>query len=104
MSWNLGAKQTYAINEAGCVHSVQGLEFDYVGVIIGKDMFLENEKVQTYFHNRASTDPSFKGIKKWKKKIKYLPIQLPKNLLKMHIEFYSLKESRDVIYFAKMKI
>ena len=71
ISWNLGAKQTYAIddsiNEAGCIHSVQGLEFDYVGVIIGPDLMYDGNKIITNFHNHASTDPSFKGIKKLEK-------------------------------------
>ena len=71
ISWNLGAKQTYAIddsiNEAGCIHSVQGLEFDYVGVIIGSDLMYNGNKIITNFHNHASTDPSFKGIKKLEK-------------------------------------
>lgn len=71
MSWNLGAKQTYAIddsiNEVGCIHSVQGLEFDYVGVIIGPDLMYDSNKIITNFHNHASTDPSFKGIKKLEK-------------------------------------
>jgi len=68
ISWNLGSKQTFAIdnsiNEAGCVHSVQGLEFDYVGVIIGKDLYYEDGIIRTNFQNHASSDPSFKGIKK----------------------------------------
>ena len=68
ISWNLGSKQTFAIdnsiNEAGCIHSVQGLEFDYVGVIIGKDLYYEDGRIRTNFHNHASSDPSFKGIKK----------------------------------------
>ena len=43
MSWNLGNSQTWAIdktsvNEIGCIHTSQGLEFDYVGVIIGEDL------------------------------------------------------------------
>lgn len=71
ISWNLGSKQTFAvddsINEAGCIHSVQGLEFDYVGVIIGQDLLYKNNKLITDFHNHASTDPSFKGIKKLEK-------------------------------------
>lgn len=71
ISWNLGAKQTFAvddsINEAGCIHSVQGLEFDYVGIIIGNDLLYKNNKLITDFHNHASTDPSFKGIKKLEK-------------------------------------
>ena len=68
ISWNLGSKQTFAIdnsiNEAGCIHSVQGLEFDYVGVIIGKDLYYEDGRIRTNFYNHASSDPSFKGIKK----------------------------------------
>lgn len=40
ISWNLDGGDAFAINpdsvhEAGCIHTSQGLEFDYVGVIIG---------------------------------------------------------------------
>lgn len=69
MSWNLGNSQTYAIddssvNEIGCIHTSQGLEFDYVGVIIGKDLRYENNKIVTDFTKRANTDKSLFGIKK----------------------------------------
>ena len=69
MSWNLSNSQTWAIdstsvNEAGCIHTCQGLEFDYVGVIIGDDMRYENEKIVTDYTKRASTDTSLNGIKK----------------------------------------
>lgn len=69
MSWNLDNTQTFAIdptsvNEIGCIHTSQGLEFDYVGVIIGDDMRYENNHVVTDFHKRARTDQSLKGIKK----------------------------------------
>ena len=69
MSWNLGNSTTYAIddtsvNEIGCIHTSQGLEFDYVGVIIGEDMRYENGKIVTDFTKRARTDQSMKGIKK----------------------------------------
>ena len=68
MSWNLGQGQTFAIddsiNEAGCIHSVQGLEFDYVGVIIGRDLKYRDGKVIGDFSNHGSSDLSFKGIKK----------------------------------------
>lgn len=68
MSWNLGNSQTWAIdpnsvNEVGCIHTCQGLEFDYVGVIIGKDLRYEDGQVITDFTKRASTDNSLKGIK-----------------------------------------
>ena len=68
ISWNRGDTQTYAIDEesiheAGCIHTTQGLEFDYVGVIIGEDMRFENGHVLTDFTKRARTDQSLKGLK-----------------------------------------
>lgn len=41
--WNLASDKIWAINpnsfeEIGCIHTAQGLEFDYVGVFIGKDL------------------------------------------------------------------
>ncbi len=47
----------------GCIHTSQGLEFDYVGVIIGDDMRFENGRVITDYTKRAKTDASLKGIK-----------------------------------------
>lgn len=72
ISWNLDGGDAFAIdqksvNEAGCIHTSQGLEFDYVGVIIGDDMRYQNGKVVTDFTKRASTDNSLKGIKKMAK-------------------------------------
>lgn len=69
MSWNLGNGEPFAvsetsINEIGCIHTSQGLEFDYVGVIIGDDIRFENGHVVTDFTRRAKTDQSLKGIKK----------------------------------------
>ena len=69
MSWNLDNTSTYAIdensvNEIGCIHTSQGLEFDYTGVIIGDDMRYENGHIVTDFTKRAKTDQSLKGIKK----------------------------------------
>ena len=69
MSWNLGSGEPFAvsdtsINEVGCIHTSQGLEFDYVGVIIGDDIRYENGKVITDFTRRAKTDQSLKGIRK----------------------------------------
>ncbi|GAA0451264.1 DUF2075 domain-containing protein [Alkalibacillus silvisoli] len=69
ISWNLGNTQTWAIddtsvNEAGCIHTCQGLEFDYVGVIIGEDLVFRDGEVQTDYTKRAKTDQSLRGIKK----------------------------------------
>ena len=67
MSWNLGNSSTWAIdkksiNEVGCIHTCQGLEFDYVGVIIGDDLRYENNHIVTDYTKRAKTDQSLKGI------------------------------------------
>lgn len=69
MSWNLGNSSTYAIDEdsvdeVGCIHTAQGLEFDYVGVIIGKDLKYVDGQVVTDYTERAKTDRSLFGIKK----------------------------------------
>ncbi len=41
--WNLENDKIWAINpdsfeEVGCIHTAQGLEFDYIGVLIGNDL------------------------------------------------------------------
>lgn len=72
MSWNLGntiyALSDTSVNEVGCIHTTQGLEFDYVGVILGDDIRYENGQVVTDFTKRASTDNSIKGLKTMYKK------------------------------------
>ncbi len=69
ISWNLDGGEAFAIgensiNEAGCIHTVQGLEFDYIGVIIGDDIRYENGHILTDYTKRAKTDTSLNGIKK----------------------------------------
>ena len=72
MSWNMSdgiwAIDEGSLEEAGCIHTSQGLEFDYVGVIIGEDMRVVGDKVITDYTKRASTDQSMKGIKTYAKK------------------------------------
>lgn len=66
-SWNLNNSSTWAIDpgsvkQVGCIHTCQGLEFDYVGVIIGDDLRYENGKVITDFTKRAHSDKSLNGL------------------------------------------
>ena len=66
-SWNLKhgepfATRENAINEVGCIYNVQGLEFDYIGVIIGPDLTYENGLVKTDYKKRASTEKSLYGL------------------------------------------
>lgn len=71
ISWNLGndiwAIAEESVDEAGCIHTCQGLEFDYVGVIIGDDLRFEDGQIITDYTKRAKTDQSIRGIKKWMK-------------------------------------
>nr|WP_321307248.1 DNA/RNA helicase domain-containing protein [uncultured Sphaerochaeta sp.] len=68
MYWNLSSDGTYAIskgsiNQVGCIHTTQGLEFSYVGVIIGDDLRFEKGNVISDYSKRARTDQSLKGLK-----------------------------------------
>ena len=71
MSWNLDGGDIFALGEktvkqAGCIHTTQGLEFDYVGVIIGNDMRYDGEHIVTDHKKRAGTDQSLKGLGTYK--------------------------------------
>lgn len=67
--WNLNSQgQAWiihpgSVSEVGCIHTCQGLELDYVGVIIGPDLVVRNGVVITDHTKRASTDQSLKGLK-----------------------------------------
>lgn len=68
ISWNLGNASTYAIddssiNECGCIHTMQGLEFDYGGVIIGPDMRYRDDRTMTDFAEHPSSDKAMRGLK-----------------------------------------
>lgn len=63
--WNLS--EVWAINpksfeEVGCIHTAQGLEFDYVGVLIGKDLKYNNGRVITD-KTAISKDDNSSGIR-----------------------------------------
>lgn len=54
-----------SIDEVGCIHTCQGLELDYIGVIIGPDLYWdEHGRVHTDPSARAKTDNSLHGFKK----------------------------------------
>lgn len=87
MKWNFGNSKTWAIdedsvNESGCIHTSQGLEFDYVGVIIGDDLRFENGRVITDFTKRASTDKSLSGIKGMAKKNPQLAMEISDEIIR----------------------
>lgn len=67
MKWNLTSDGNLwimapeSVNEIGCIHTCQGLEVDYVGVIVGEDLVMRDGKVITNPSKRARTDASLKG-------------------------------------------
>ncbi len=68
--WNLGSDgnlwiiQPDSVHEVGCIHTCQGLELDYVGVIIGPDLIVRDGVVVTDAAKRSSQDRSIRGHKK----------------------------------------
>jgi DUF2075 family protein len=69
--WNLTEdgplwiKAEHSVEQVGCIHTCQGLEVDYIGVIVGPDLVVRNGVVQTDGHARASQDQSVKGFRGW---------------------------------------
>jgi len=88
MQWNLtkdGSTWIIAensINEIGCIHTCQGLELDYVGVIVGKDLKYRNGKIITDIAERSYNDNSIKGIKKIMKEDKAEGMKLADRIIK----------------------
>lgn len=65
--WNLANDDHWAVNpnsfeEIGCIHTCQGMEFDYVGVFIGKDLYFKDGHVHTN-RNAISKDDKTSGIR-----------------------------------------
>lgn len=67
--WNLNSDKNLwiigddSVNEIGCIHTCQGLELDYIGVIVGKDMIYKNNRIVTDVTQRSKHDQSVKGFK-----------------------------------------
>lgn len=73
MKWNLtedGMKwviQPESVNEIGCIHTCQGLEVDYIGVIIGEDLIVRDGRVIVNPNKRDANDSTVRGYKKMMK-------------------------------------
>ena len=67
--WNLASGgnswiiRSDSIDEVGCIHTCQGLELDYVGVIIGEDLVVRDGICQTEPAARAREDRTISGYK-----------------------------------------
>jgi hypothetical protein len=70
MRWNLASDGNIwiispkSVNEIGCIHTCQGLEVDYIGVIVGPDLIVRDGEIITDPSKRAKTDQSLRGYKK----------------------------------------
>jgi DUF2075 family protein len=53
-----------SVKQVGCIHTCQGLELDYVGVILGHDYVIRNGRWVVYPERRAKGDRSIHGYGK----------------------------------------
>jgi len=69
MQWNLSEDgpawiiRPDSIDQIGCIHTCQGLEASYIGVIIGPDLVVRNGKVLGDPSKRSGKDRSIRGYK-----------------------------------------
>ncbi len=52
-----------SVEQVGCIHTCQGLELDYVGVIIGPDLTFRDGHVVADATRRARSDQSVRGLR-----------------------------------------
>lgn len=57
-----------SVSEVGCIHTCQGLEVDYIGVVVGPDFVVRDGRVKTDATARDRHDKSIKGLKSWLKR------------------------------------
>lgn len=86
------------VNQAGCIHTSQGLEFDYVGVIVGKDLQYNPETMEFFTDWKEYKDKNGKkGLK-----------DDPKRLNKLVRNIYKVLMSRGMkgcyVYFADPEV
>lgn len=72
-TWNLATDgqawiiKPDSVSQVGCIHTCQGLEVDYIGVIVGPDLVVRDGSVLTRPAKRSKMDKSIQG---WKKLLK----------------------------------
>lgn len=70
MQWNLASDEGLwitapeSVRQVGCIHTCQGLEVDYIGVIVGSDLIVRDGQIQTRPEKRSKMDKSLHGYKK----------------------------------------
>jgi DUF2075 family protein/Mrp family chromosome partitioning ATPase len=70
MRWNLDKERNLwmvapdSVEQIGCIHTCQGLEVDYIGVIVGPDLAARGGKVVARPERRSKHDKSLNGYHK----------------------------------------
>jgi DUF2075 family protein len=88
LKWNLDKDRNLwlitpeAREEVGCIHSTQGLEMDYVGVIIGPDLLVREGKVLVDPLKHPSEDRTLSGFRSAVKKNKEMAQEKARRIIK----------------------
>ena len=86
--WNLAAEGNMwilgdnSVQQIGCIHTCQGLELDYVGVILGPDIRYENGCIVTDVTIHPQADSAVRGLKSLVKKGNLKAKQLSDEIIK----------------------
>lgn len=71
VKWYEWAYKPEGIKQVGCIYTAQGFEFDYIGVIIGKDLIYDAQTDSLKADINATRDPMLKrGIDDFEKYVK----------------------------------
>ena len=60
------ASDPKSIEEVGCIHTSQGMEFEYTGLIVANDLFYENGEIKTDYTKHPAKATEFKRAYKQK--------------------------------------
>ena len=69
MQWNLDRERYFfmvaphSVDQIGCIHTCQGLEVDYIGVVVGPDLIVRDGAVVTRPEMRSKHDKSLSGYR-----------------------------------------
>lgn len=70
MQWNLTDDgglwiiSPESVAQIGCIHTCQGLEVDWIGVIVGPDLIVRDGRVITRPEKRSTQDHSIRGYRR----------------------------------------
>ncbi len=86
--WNLASEGNlwiigeHSVNQIGCIHTCQGLELDYVGVILGPDIRYKDGKIVTDVTVHPGRDAAIKGLKGRVKQGDVVALQISDEIIK----------------------